>query len=454
MTCRLSCALLVALLAVSVCRFAQADEAIVSQSADPPVKTQPPALSVAEGFVVELAAGPPLVERPITMAFDEQGRLYVTDSSGSNDPLVKQLEERPHRVLRLVDTDGDGQFDRQTVFADHLMFPEGTMWFRGSLYISAPPSIWKLTDTDDDGVADERQEWFAGKTLTGCGNDLHGPYRGRDGWIYWCKGAFAEQTYDLPGRPGWKTKASHIFRARPDGSGLEPVMTGGMDNPVDVAMTPEGERILSCTFLHPRGGGKRDGMIHAIYGGVYGKPHDVLDGHTRTGDLMPELTQLGPAAASGLHYCESAALGDDFRGNLLACLFNLHKVTRHKLLPAGSSYTTEDSDFLTSESFDFHPTDVIEDADGSVLVCDTGGWYKLCCPTSQFHKPDVLGAIYRIRRQGAPKVDDPRGELDRVGPRAGENACRSARRRSARGARASDRSRWPRGKAAVDLTDG
>ena len=81
------------------------------------------------------------------------------------------------------------------VFADRMMFPEGAMFLDGSLYVSAPPSIWKLTDTDGDGVADERVEWFQGKTLTGCANDLHGPYLGPDGWIYWCKGAFAEQTH-------------------------------------------------------------------------------------------------------------------------------------------------------------------------------------------------------------------------------------------------------------------
>ncbi|HUE71073.1 MAG TPA: hypothetical protein VMP01_09305, partial [Pirellulaceae bacterium] len=56
-----------------------------------------------------------------------------------------------------------------------------------------------------------------------------------------------------------------------------------------------------------------------------------------------------------------------------------------------------------------HPTDVLEDADGSLLIVDTGGWYKLCCPSSQLWKPDIRGAIYRVRRKGAPKVDDPRG---------------------------------------------
>src|SRR5688572_17307543 len=180
------------------------------------------AFTLPAGFEVELAIGPPLVERPIVADFDEQGRLYVADSSGSNEKVQVQLQKKPHRILRLEDSDGDGRFDRRTVFAEGMMFPEGTMWHAGSLYVAAPPSIWKLTDTDGDGVADQRAEWFQGKTLTGCANDLHGPYLGPDGWVYWCKGAFAKQTYERPGRPPFVTRASHIFRCRVDGSGLEP----------------------------------------------------------------------------------------------------------------------------------------------------------------------------------------------------------------------------------------
>jgi putative heme-binding domain-containing protein len=100
----------------------------------------------------------------------------------------------------------------------------------------------------------------------------------------------------------------------------------------------------------------------------------------------------------------------------------LQKISRHVLEQDGSTFRTKDFDFLVSDNKDFHPTDVIEDADGSLLVIDTGGWYKLCCPTSQLVKPDVLGAIYRIRRTGAPRIEDPRGlKLDWPGRKLDRN---------------------------------
>src|SRR4051812_42691410 len=190
------------------------------------VKLNGQTFTLPAGFTIELAAGPPVTDRPITIALDEEGRIYVAESSGSNEKSAIQLEKKPHRILRLEDRDGDGVYETRTVFAEGMMFPEGTMWYNGSLYVAAPPSIWKLTDTDGDGVADQRVEWFKGKTLTGCANDLHGPYLGPDGWIYWCKGAFADQTYERPGKKPFVTRAAHVFRCRPDGTGTEPISTG------------------------------------------------------------------------------------------------------------------------------------------------------------------------------------------------------------------------------------
>jgi hypothetical protein len=101
-----------------------------------------PVLTVPAGFEVERVAGPPLVNRPIVADFDDEGRLYVADSSGSNDRVEKQLADKPHRIVRLEDKNGDGRFDSSVVFADKMMFPEGRCGLTDRCTVRAPPSIW------------------------------------------------------------------------------------------------------------------------------------------------------------------------------------------------------------------------------------------------------------------------------------------------------------------------
>ena len=91
--------------------------------------------TLPDGFTIEKVANSPLVDRPINGSFDEQGRLYLSDSSGSNDKVEIQLEQKPHRIVRLEDTNGDGVFDKSVVFADKMMFPEGTLWHRVDLEV-------------------------------------------------------------------------------------------------------------------------------------------------------------------------------------------------------------------------------------------------------------------------------------------------------------------------------
>ena len=114
------------------------------------------------GFVVERVAGPPLVERPMMAGFDELGRLFVCDSSGFNllqgtsDVLVKTP---PHMIRLLQDTDGDGRFDKSTIFADKMTFPMGALWHDGALYTASAPSLWRLTESEGKGRATQRQEF-------------------------------------------------------------------------------------------------------------------------------------------------------------------------------------------------------------------------------------------------------------------------------------------------------
>jgi putative heme-binding domain-containing protein len=365
--------------------------------------------TLMDGWSIELVAAPPLVERPVCVDFDETGALYVFDSSGSNDRPQVQQETKPNRLLKLVDTDGDGKFDKQTVFATGLSYSQGATWLDGSLYVASPPEILKFTDEDGDGQAEKREVWYDGKTLTNCGNDLHGPYVSPDGWMYWGKGGSGDQPQTFAGGKQMVSKACHVLRRKLSGGPIEVVTSGGMQNIVGIAFTSTGEPIYTGTFISPTRPGWRDGLTHAIYGGVYGPLNGRLDGIPRTGELLPVLDELGAAAPCGIARLEETIAHQREIDTFLACLFNMRKVTRHTLVPNGSTLRSKTTDFLVSENRDFHPTDVVEDADGSILVVDTGGWYKLCCPTSQLPKPDVLGAIYRLRRKDAPRLEDPRG---------------------------------------------
>lgn len=383
--------------------------------------------TLPDGFRIEQAASTNDVLRPVNGAIDDQGRLYVTDSSGSTEPPAAQHKDPQWRVIRLEDTDGDGRYDKSVVFADRLPMLQGILWHQGEVYIGGTPAIWKLKDTDGDGRADRREEWWnVGHPPTHCGNEVHGPYSGPDGFIYWTKGAFepVSWTNGFTGKIH-RDRAAHIFRARPDGSGMESMMTGGMDNPVEVVFTADGEILFNSTFIDFSQPGWRDGVAHASFGAVYGKVNDVLEERSvlRTGPALAHpFVQMGAAAPSGLAAYPGTEFGEDFSGDVFVSAFNLRKISRLKLRRSGASYAADETDFAVSDNLDFHPTDVITDSDGSLLILDTGGWYKLCCPSSQLWKADVLGGVYRVTKNGAKHKRSP------APPVAGQSTLASVRR--------------------------
>ncbi|MBL8856567.1 MAG: HEAT repeat domain-containing protein [Planctomycetaceae bacterium] len=355
--------------------------------------------SVPAGYHLEQVADATMTTWPMLIDWTPNGDLLVVESGGVAQPIEEHNKQLLHRVVRLVDTDGDGRFDQRTVVADQLPFTEGVLCVGEDVLITSPPVIYRLSQPDEAGVYQQRDVWFDGQTITWCANDLHGPFLGRDGWVYWCKGAFGQQTHELLNGQELRSTAAHIYRRRPEGGAIEPVMTGGMDNPNGFAMLPNGERFFTSTFLHHPGGGKRDGIVHSVYGGLHGKSHDVLNGHWRTGPLLPVTVELGAAAPAGLTHWETKHSPWTKPGDVLvAALYNLQKVTTHQLVPRGASYETQNLDLVVADRIDFHPTDVQPDADGSLLIVDTGGWYDLCCPTSRVDQKAANGGIYRLSR--------------------------------------------------------
>ncbi len=369
--------------------------------------TQLPRARLPEGYRLERVAGPPLVTHPMAACIGGKGRLFVADAVGVNWRKADLEARPPNRVLLLEDRDGDGVFDRSTVFADGMTFPQGAQWLDGSLYVASPPGIWKLTDTDGDGVADVREQIVTGFDYTGNAADVHGPFLHPNGRLYWCHGRKTFRVTDGAGRVLHEGGCAGVWSARSDGSDVQWHSLAAGDNPVEIDFTPEGDvvGVQNLYYSQPRG----DTVVHWLPGGVYERADlpQVIAGRPRTLETMPVLHNFGHVAVSGAcfwrHCPEDRGHADALQ--FLVTHFNTQRVVRIELTPEGSTYRATENEFLKLEDPDMHLTDVLEDRDGSLLVVDTGGWFRIGCPSSLMAKPEVPGAIYRIRPPaGAPAV--------------------------------------------------
>ena len=82
---------------------------------------------VPEGFTIEVAAASPLVKHPMLAGFDHRGRLFIAASSGKNIRSADLVKDPPNLIRMIADTDGDGVFDRSTIFADKMTLPMGAL---------------------------------------------------------------------------------------------------------------------------------------------------------------------------------------------------------------------------------------------------------------------------------------------------------------------------------------
>ncbi|MEI6465985.1 MAG: PVC-type heme-binding CxxCH protein, partial [Verrucomicrobiota bacterium] len=172
---------------------------------------------VAPDLRLELFAAEPDIAKPIFMAWDERGRLWIAETRDyPHDVKPDGLGNDSIKICE--DTDGDGKADTFTVFADHLNIPTGFTFVNGGIVISQPPRFLFLKDTNGDDKADVRQE-----IMTGWGvNDTHAQannlHYGLDNWLYGCVGYSG-----FKGTVGGKDLqfAQGTYRFKADGSALE-----------------------------------------------------------------------------------------------------------------------------------------------------------------------------------------------------------------------------------------
>lgn len=173
-----------------------------SQDPIPGLPTPPPSpvfspaesmetIELVDGFRVELAASEPMIEDPVALSFDADGRAYVVEMRSFMLDIDRVDERAPiGRISRLVDTDGDGRFDESTIFVDGLILPRAVVAVDGGILYVSDYMLYFAEDTDGDGVADSNELVDA---EYGGGNVEHAPnglFPAMDNWIYNAKSSF------------------------------------------------------------------------------------------------------------------------------------------------------------------------------------------------------------------------------------------------------------------------
>ena len=199
-----------------------------------PAAQAPSTFRSSDGFRVELLAAEPLVQDPVVLKYDEDGRAFVAEMA--DYPYTDRKFDRPWsdqpsppagRIRVLTDEDGDGVFDRSVIFVDGISWPTGLAFWKGGVYVAATPDLWYFKDTDGDLRADVRRRVFTGFRKYNVQAVMNNLQWGPDHYIYGAGGSNGG-TITAPGRPDVPpvVLGRHDFRFDPRREILE-VLPGG-----------------------------------------------------------------------------------------------------------------------------------------------------------------------------------------------------------------------------------
>ena len=324
-----------------------------------PPEEQLKTFHLPEGFEIQLVAAEPDIYKPMNMAFDAQGRLWVTNSI--EYPYAAAEGAGHDKVTVLQDRDGDGRAEQVTTFVDDLNIPMGLYPYRDGVVVYSMPNIWFLRDTDGDGKCDKREVLYG---QLGMPVDTHGMQnafrRGFDGWLYVCHG-FRNDTL-LRGRDGSEVilQSGNTYRIQLDGSRVEQ-FTWGQVNPFGSTFTPEGDLITADCHSKPL-----TLLLRGGYFTSFGKPHDGLG-------FVPSIMEHGhgSTAICGTVYYDGNGFPEPYRNSLFVGNVMTSRVHRDALLRHGSSVEAQEAlDFLTCDDPWFRPVDLQIGPDGALYIAD------------------------------------------------------------------------------------
>lgn len=402
-------------LSLQIGAIARAQESSTDQPL-PPAEAARTAV-VPAGFRVDLFAGEPDVQQPIGFCIDDRGRLWVAEAYNYPNHGTKPGD----RIVIFEDADGDGRFDKRTVFFEGLNYVTGIEVGFGGAWVMSPPSFYFIPDRNGDDRPDSAPQVL----LDGFGNHANahnlanGFAWGPDGWLY---GTHGRTNWSLLGKPGTPEKErvrfdGGVYRYHPTRHVWEPY-ADGTTNPWGIDWDDYGEAFV-CNCVNPH-------LFHVIHGAHY-EPWRNRESSRYAYERIPSIADhlhfvgvanvrdgLGSDAedeAGGGHaHCGTMVyLGDNWPAEYRNSVFmnNIHgkRINNDLLRRSGSGYTAAHGrDLLRSRDPWFMGVTLAYGPDGGVYVSDwsdTGECHSV--KNTRRH----TGRIFKITYQGGDS-DAPR----------------------------------------------
>ncbi|MEO6639263.1 MAG: PVC-type heme-binding CxxCH protein [Ginsengibacter sp.] len=395
---------------------------------------------VEPGFKIELVASEPLISDPVDMEIDEYGRMYVVEMHGY--PLDKSGSGK---IKMLTDSNGDGKLDKSTVFADHLVLPNGVMRWKKGILVTDAPNVIYFEDTNGDGVAEKCDTMLTGFSLSNPHINVNNPIYGIDNYIHLAHlGAITTRNYEnIFGDKGTEI----YFPDQPD----NPRLPKNADNHC-VRFRPD-QHLLELTSGRAQFGHTFDRWGHYLYGDnqnhasavvidaqyVSRNPEfpvpgttEAISDHGAAAEIYQITTNPERQLLSGVGTMTSASGITDYLGGLFPAPFDTdltficesvsNLVHADKQHDSGATYVSRrmgvpHREFLASKDAWFRPVNTYVGPDGALYIVD---YYRQIIEHPEwmsdeavkaggFYDGKDMGRIYRITPTGTPPADWPKG---------------------------------------------
>ena len=383
------------------------------------------------GVHVDLWAAEPMLANPVAFCFDEQGRIFVSETHRYRSsvldirhymfmleddmacrtvedrvamvqkhfgPKYKDLAKETEIVRLLEDRDGDGKADFSSVYADGFNtvldgIASGVYARKGRVWFTNIPELWELGGMDANGRATSRKSLSHGYGVrfSYTGHDMHGLNIGPDGKLYF---SFGDRGAHVKTQEGGLLDFSDegaVFRCDLDGSNME-VVHHGLRNPQELVFDDygnlftadndcdNGDRERLVLIAEGADSGWRVGHQHAPLGKAgmwmmekWWVPHFA----DQTAHVLPPLANLNDGP-SGFTYYPGTGWGEALKGHFFLCSFKgsaaRSGIDTFTVAPKGASFTLEN---YTNFIFQVETPDADFGPDGGLYFADWGeGWER------------------------------------------------------------------------------